>query len=218
MGLMRLILASGSPWRQTLLSWLEIPFSLTVSGVNERAYDVTNPEELVSMLSVAKARAVSDQVLREQLIDEAEGRVLVLGADTVIVVDGEIIGKPVNRRDAWMIMNKLKNKTHSVFTGICLMEPDTGDTQVEVEETKVRFRDFTDKELETYLDTKDWEGKAGAYQILGAVRDFVADIEGSVTNVIGLPLITTAAMLEEANIPVEANLEGLLEQKIGYPS
>lgn len=207
----QLILASGSRWRKKLLSWLDVSFNVIESGFDERSVSFDDPEELVMVLAQRKAESVA----------AASSEAVVIGADTVIAllnVDGEweVIGKPDDLAHARAILMRLKGREHSVFTGLAVVDSTTGEKIVEVEETRVVFRDFSEQVLEAYLSTGDSMGKAGGYQILAIKDTLVQSIEGSVTNVIGLPLSRVKGMLEEMGVQIEVVTEDVVWQEINF--
>lgn len=206
------ILASGSEWRRELLGWLEIPFVVEESGFDERSVEESDPEALVGTLAVAKARAVAGRL--------NEG--LVIGSDTVVALgeeeETEIIGKPKDLEEAREILEKLRGRAHKVYTGVAVVEVETGEIRVEVVESEVSFRDYSDKELEAYLESGESIGKAGAYQITGGASRLVEDVVGSVTSVVGLPLIETAALLEEFGVMIPVRVAQVIADKTGYLS
>lgn len=136
----------------------------------------------------------------------------------MVSIDNQLIGKPVNRQDAKDIISKLAGRTHEIWTGICVLDADTKERVIEVERTEVSFWAVGDKELEKYLDSKDWAGKAGGYQVQGAIKPFVKDVVGSYTNVIGLPMVTLVEMLEKMGVWVEVEVEEVLAAKLGRPN
>ena len=218
MAFMKLVLASGSEWRERLLAGLGLPYEVVVSGMEERVYEGEEPEEMVARLAVEKAMAVVTR-LREGVfrtpsgsplekgrnLDEDE-RILVVGADTTVVCEGEMIGKPENREDARRIVNILQGKTHQVLTGVCVMDLDTMDKRVEVDSTDVVIMPMSEEQVEAYLNTDEWEGKAGGYQVQRAMAEYLADLQGSISNVIGLPLLVLEEMLESFGVLVEMDV------------
>jgi septum formation protein len=212
---MKLILASGSEWRERLISWLQEPYEVVVSGVDEEQYLLDDPEELVATLAVAKARAVVGK-LREGAVDEREGRTVVVGADTVIVLDGEILGKPLDEAAARKMIHTLQGRSHLVLTGLSVIDLDSEELQVAVETSTVWFRDMSEKQVEEYLKTNEWEGKAGGYQILKAIDPYVEKVEGSITNVIGLPMGVLVDMLDEWGISVGTDVAAVIKRETGY--
>lgn len=210
---MKLILASESEWRKRLLSWMQIAFETRVSGVDETQYTTEDADELVAMLATAKAEKVAEPFKG----DDGE-QVLVVGADTVIAFQGVIIGKPTDRQHARDMIGMLQGRTHDVYTGVCVINVATGERRVEVEVSQVTFDQMSEIEIERYLDTKQWQGKAGGYQILGAISPYVKQVKENVTNVIGLPLGLLQQMFAELGIDVEVSLRQVIEQETGYES
>lgn len=208
---MKLILASGSEWRGKLLSWLEVDFGVRESGFDEKSVVIDDPEELVTTLALEKAMRVAREV----------GEGLVIGADTVIVIDDKsmgdlrILGKPDDIDHAREILKSLRGRQHQVFTGLAVVDAMTDEKLVEVDITTVIFKDFSNEALENYLATGDSLGKAGAYQFLKIWETFVDEYEGSVTGVIGLPLKRLVAMLEEMGVEVGVDSESVVMKKIG---
>ncbi len=182
-----LVLASASPRRQEILHRAEIPFSVRPADVDESGLEGEVPLDHVRRLAEAKARAVW-----------REGE-LVLGADTVVAVDGLALGKPRDREDAGRMLTLLSGRAHNVLTGVCLLESDQ--CWVAVEQTKVQFRDLEPQEIETYVSRGEPFDKAGAYAIQGGARDFVERIEGCYFNVVGLPVARVYSMLRPAPKP-----------------
>lgn len=206
---MKLILASQSEWRKKLLTLLQLPFEVLPSGVDESVYDVPEPEALVAMLAAAKARTVVGMLKESTERTLGDERTLVIGADTVVVHGGEIIGKPDGREDARRIISQLAGGTHEVITGVCVHELDTDEKLVEVEGSMVSFLPMSEEQVDAYLKAGDWQGKAGGYQLLRAIEKHVKDVEGSASNVIGLPLETVSQMLEEFGVGVGVDTKAL---------
>ena len=174
-----IILASGSPRRKELLTLIGVPFRVVKSDAPE-VITQTAPGKIVEELSEQKAHAVL-----MQLEDEDRGKI-VLGADTIVVLDGEVLGKPKDREDAKRMLLHLQGKAHSVFTGVTLLR------RIQkisfFRETKVFVHAMNDTEIETYLDTGDPFDKAGSYGIQGPFAAFVDGIEGDYQTVVGLPV------------------------------
>lgn len=181
----RLILASASPRREELLRQLGVSFTVVRSDLPEELI-LGSPVESVRALALAKARAVAGRV--------ATG--VVLGADTVVVLDGAIFGKPANPHDARRMLGALRGRTHEVITGVALVEaPARAETSVSVV-TRVQMRQYGDDEIEAYMATGEPTDKAGAYAIQGKGGKLVSRVDGCYTNVVGLPLRTTRHLLE----------------------
>lgn len=210
---MKFILASGSEWRKRLLSWLNEPMEVMVSGVDESEFEDESAEELVVRLAVAKAQKVRQSLTSSQLED---GRVMIVAADTVIVFEGEVLGKPEDRDDAKRMIERLQGAEHVVVTGVCVMDADSGEMEVASELTVVRLRPMSTTQVEQFLDTNEWQGKAGGYQILKSIDKHIAEIEGSVTNVIGLPLLMLVEMLSELGVDVSTDVAAVIQRETGY--
>lgn len=177
---MKIILASASPRRKELMEQLGLEFEIRVSDVEEIVTG-TNPTEVVKELSALKARAVFQNTTEE---------VLVIGADTVVALDGEILGKPADRQDAENMLRRLQGREHSVYTGVTLCVRKNGEEKkISFSEgTGVRFYPMTEEEIKWYVETSEPEDKAGAYGIQGIGGRFVERIKGDYNNVVGLPI------------------------------
>lgn len=175
-----LVLASQSPRRRELLSRVGIKFRAVPSTVEERITK-TAPDEVVRELSLQKAEDVA--------AGEPAG-VWVLGADTVVALDGKIMGKPSDAEEAKAMLRQLSGRSHSVYTGVTLYRRMDGKTTAETfsEETKVAFYPMTEEEIDRYVDSGDPMDKAGAYGIQGPAAAFIRCIEGDYNNVVGLPV------------------------------
>lgn len=193
------MLASGSPRRRELLARLGLAPEVRPADVDETPIEGETPEELVLRLARAKAAAVATSTTSERpgasSLDEA-----VLAADTVVTLDDRVLGKPRDRADAEAMIRDLSGRTHLVVTGVAIVR---GAQQVaDIVTTAVTFRRLTDAEIAWYLDTGESADKAGAYALQGAAAALVERIDGSDTNVIGLPLAETVALLRRAGMDV----------------
>ena len=184
-----LILASASPRRRELLQQAGIPYEVIPSEVCEQALAGEKPEALVERLALAKATAVARRL-------GVSPRRWVLGADTVVVVDGEVLGKPKNPEHALELLRRLVGRTHRVLTGIALTATDHSDTQVRHVVSEVVMHPAQEAELSAYVAGGEPLDKAGAYAAQGEGRRFIQCIVGSETNVIGLPLEETLDLLQ----------------------
>ncbi len=189
----KLILASGSPRRRELLSRLGISFEVITKNINESARAGESPADLVQRLSRDKALAVS--------LEHKED--LILAADTVVALDGRIMGKPHDKNEAFDFLSQLNNRTHEVFTGICLINKEQINTQVVC--TRVTFGHFSDDILKAYTATGEGADKAGAYAIQGQGAFLISSISGSPTNVIGLPMQEVSKLLQASGISFFSN-------------
>jgi nucleoside triphosphate pyrophosphatase len=194
---MRLILASSSPRRQSVLREAGFDFDVLVSGVEEAQLPNETPESYVRRTARDKALAVAAAVSPAPGAPNAEpGGVIVLGADTEVVVEGEILGKPRNAEDAARMLRLLSGRTHRVITGVCVARPPDGIEALDHETTLVTFRRLDDQEIYGYVGSGEPFGKAGAYAIQGLASRFVTRIEGCYFNVVGLPVALVYGVLK----------------------
>ena len=203
---MKLILASSSERRRELLLWLTVPFEVVVSELDESQIQADDPGSLVSRLALEKAKAVAK--------DLNDG--LVIGADTIVYIGGEIIGKPKDEKDAVRILRKLSGNTHWVYTGVAVVDASSGKNSVDVEKTAVTFREIPEGEIQAYVDSGEPLDKAGGYAIQMGAAGFVEKVEGSYTNVVGLPLLTLAELLEKQGYSVKKDVSKIVFKKTGY--
>lgn len=176
---MKFILASGSPRRRDLLNSIGLEFEIVPADIDERVEDGESPEDHVRRLASSKALEVSRRV--EQA--------WVLGADTVVVLDDTILGKPRDRRHAAEMLAVLAGRTHVVYTGYAVVDSEKHDRGVVRHvRSEVRIRNLSPAEIEAYIDTGEPMDKAGAYAIQGIGAALVQEVNGSYTNVVGLPL------------------------------
>ena len=177
----KLILASGSPRRKEILEKAGFDFEIKVSDVDE-GIEFGTPADLVEKLSLIKAKDVANLV-------KAEGKHgLVIGADTVVALDGLVYGKPKDKEEAFEMLKSLRGRAHSVFTGVSLVDAISGRRMTFHEETKVFFKNPSDDELKAYIEGGEPMDKAGAYAIQGEGAFLIERIEGDYLNVVGLPL------------------------------
>ena len=172
------ILASSSPRRRDILTLTGVPFRVLVSDVDEVIPPGSTPAQAVQSLARQKAEAV-------RRMPEAAG-FPVVAADTVVYLDGKILGKPHSRQEAFSMLSSLSGRTHHVFTGVCILTTE-GDPILFCEETPVEFYPLSTAEIEDYIATGEPMDKAGAYGIQGRALVFVKRIDGDFFNVMGLP-------------------------------
>ncbi len=174
----KIILASGSPRRKEILETVGVDFEICVSEIEEKVNTGESPYSVVAALSFEKAIDVAKT---------AEVGSIIIASDTVVYKD-EILGKPVDAKDAFRMLKKIRNTYHSVFTGVCVIEVGTNKKIVEVVETKVYTKDYSDEKIQRYIDSGEVFGKAGAYAIQGKGSTLIDHIEGDYFNVVGLPI------------------------------
>ena len=181
------MLASASPRRRELLRGAGIEHRVGPTGVDESVDSGLSPEDVVLVLAERKARAALPASAGDP----------VLGADTVVALDGELLDKPCTPDRARSSLRRLSGRAHEVFTGLYLLDPSAGRSASRVVRTEVTFRELAAAEIEAYVDSGEPLDKAGAYGIQGAAREFVEAVRGPVDNVIGLPVDALREMLEE---------------------
>ncbi len=187
---MKLILASASPRRKGLLEMLGLrDFAIVPARGEEKTEAGLSPAETVCALSLQKAREVAES---------SDSETLILAADTVVSVDGTILGKPANEEEAFSMLSLLSGREHEVFTGLCLLRG--GRWETAYERTTVRFRPLSEREIEAYIATGEPMDKAGAYGAQGVGALFVEGISGDFFNVVGLPLCRLSKMLEKMGV------------------
>ncbi|MCW1297024.1 MAG: Maf family protein [Candidatus Parvarchaeota archaeon] len=188
----KIILASSSPRRIELLKKLGIKFDVIPSRIREAEIKIRDPIKFAKELAVRKAKSVARKVKNG----------IVIGADTVVVLDREIIGKPKNEEDAKQILKKLSGRTHKVITALAVIDAKTKRLVCDVEITKLKFRKMSEEKIKEYVKSGEGMDKAGAYAIQGKGISFLEKIEGSYSNVIGLPISKLVRLLKKFNIEV----------------
>jgi septum formation protein len=185
----KIVLASASRRRQDLLRRLGIPFLSVPSRVEEDLLEGEGPEEHVLRLCEEKARAVG-RLYPERWI---------IGADTIVLIDDVILGKPRNRKEALWMLDKLQGRAHEVYSGVCVLHPGNEILAKRAVCTRVHMKPLSQEEKEWYLRTGEPFDKAGGYAIQGFASVLIREIEGSYTNVVGLPIPELVEMLRELN-------------------
>ncbi|MFJ7950131.1 Maf family protein [Lysinibacillus sp. NPDC096418] len=185
----KLVLASASPRRKELLAMLEVPFDIVTSDVEETSVQATTMQEYVKGVALLKTRDVAKKV----------PTATVIGADTIVVFDNELLHKPTTREEAISHLSRLSGTSHAVMTAVVILEPNGKETTI-VEETKVIFHNLSQELIEAYVDSGDPYDKAGGYGIQTAGTLLVERIEGDYNNVVGLPLAALFTQLVARNI------------------
>ncbi|MGI8687194.1 MAG: Maf family protein [Thermomicrobiales bacterium] len=189
-----LVLASGSPRRRALLGLLGLSFLVDPSGAGEVAPAGMTAEEVARFLALLKAREVAAR----------HPGAYILGADTLVTVDGLILGKPIHTADAARMLRLLRGRAHRVPTGVALIAPDGTETAL-VETATVTMHPYTEVAISAYLATDEPFDKAGAYAVQGAGGALVASVEGCYTTVVGFPLCRVAVLLRDAGFALPTN-------------
>ncbi|NSL51612.1 Maf family protein [Calidifontibacillus erzurumensis] len=183
----KLVLASSSPRRKELLAYAKIPFTIMVSEVDEDFDPNKDPKEIAQDLALQKAKAVFNSAD----LDDA----VVIGADTIVTVDNQILGKPKDAEEAKNMLKMLSGREHVVITGVAIVS--SANSTIFYEETKVQFWDLTDEEIEDYIKSGEPFDKAGSYGIQNLGSILVKKIDGDYFNVVGLPIARTYRELKK---------------------
>ncbi len=186
----QLVLASASPRRAELLKSMGLDFKIVPGDVDESLGISEKPQDHVLRLSQEKARAVKNEY------PEA----CILGADTIVVIEDDILGKPADRSEARQMLKRLSGRIHEVYTGFTLINPSPRTLISRVVRSFVTFRNIPDDEITWYVSTPEPYDKAGSYAVQGSGAFFIKEIRGSYTNVMGLPLCEVVDALKEENL------------------
>src|SRR5271163_2384299 len=189
---MKMILASASPRRAEILRNAGIQFEVRATDVDESRLADEAPGDYIRRLALAKALSAAAEYR------DTGQEALILGADTVVVVDADILGKPVSQDDARSMLHRLSGRVHEVHTGLALLRSSGAEQRVIEEVTQVHFAPLTDREIEDYIATGEPFDKAGAYGIQGIGGRYVTRIEGCYFNVMGLPLARLWSLLQRS--------------------
>jgi septum formation protein len=204
---MSLILASTSPRRKDLLALLQVPFQIAEPTFVEHLSRDRAPDEQAMMFAEGKARSCAARF---------PGSVI-LGSDTLIALDGEVMGKPSGLADARSMLLRLRGRVHAIHTAVALLRQSDAIQDAAVETVLVWMRPFDETELEAYLHTGESLGKAGAYSIQGVGGRFIERIEGDYTAAVGLPLRLVAGLLRKRGVTLPIDVEQLYRDK-PYPN
>src|SRR6185369_367320 len=186
----RIVLASGSPRRRELLAAMGVAFEVVTSDVDETVDCHDGPADFALQLASRKARAVAYRL----------GEGLVIGGDTVVELDGEIFGKPVDAADATAMLGRLAGRSHRVVTGLAVLDAATGELREEAATSVVRMRAFAADEIAAYVASGEPFDKAGAYAVQGLGGRLVAAVDGELDTVIGLPVKTLSRLLADFGV------------------
>ncbi|MFH2085474.1 MAG: Maf family nucleotide pyrophosphatase [bacterium] len=192
----KIILASGSPRRKEILTLLGLNFEVVDSLFDENLIKTDDPVEMVEELAIQKALAVAKK----------HPDAVIIGGDTTVEIDGEILGKATTKEEASEIFGKLLGKTHQVVTGVVVVDSLTGESFAGSEVGVVKFRAPLHGELDKYVEEeKNWRGFAGAYALQGGAAPFTQEQTGKLSAIIGMPVELTAALLEQAGVIIEVD-------------
>jgi septum formation protein len=192
-----LILASSSPRRQELIRTFQLPVRIEVSHADESYAPLTAPAEIVEALALRKANAV---VNSRRIAKSLDG--IVIGSDTIVVYDNQILNKPVDDEDAMRMLSMLQGHTHQVFSGVACIDLKSGNQLIRHRMTEVTMRELSVEQISRYIASGEPSDKAGAYAIQGIGATLVDSIHGCYFNVVGLPLSLLSIMLKELGVDV----------------
>jgi septum formation protein len=203
-----LILASGSPRRQELIRLLGLPVEVVPSNVDEDTPADWTPEQIVLGLSRRKALSV-----KEQIAGQALGSSIIVGSDTIVVLENEVMGKPAGTEDAIRMLRRLAGRTHEVYTGVTCVRIEDGNTMISDQPevivghsvSKVTFTQMSDDEIMAYIKTGEPFDKAGSYGVQGFGAVFIEKIEGDFYSIMGLPLNLLYQMLLKLGVRIFEN-------------
>lgn len=190
-----IILASSSPRRQELLRELGLSFDIRASGADETVEPGMAPAAIVESLAVRKAAHV-----RDELREEGRREGLVIGSDTIVVLDGQVLGKPEDAADACRMLTMLQGRTHQVYTGVAVLDLASERRMAEHSVSRVTFRTMSDEEIRAYVKTGEPLDKAGSYGVQSVGAVFIEKIEGDFYSIMGLPLNLLYQMLLSCGI------------------
>jgi septum formation protein len=217
-----IILASASPRRREFFELLKLPFTLRTAEVDETPRPGEGPDVLIARLSATKAAVVA-QALSESDCDqsgelaETMERSLVVAADTVVVLDGEIMGKPEDAVHATQILRRLRGRAHTVHSGVTVVEAGSGRAAIHLSITTVWMRDYGEAEMEAYVSSGDPLDKAGAYAIQHTGFRPVARIEGCYSGVMGMPLGALSDGLAHFGVTLPVDVAKVCRGRTGHP-
>lgn len=200
---MNILLASQSPRRGELLEQLGVRYQRVLPSDPDAAEELErvlpneNPTAYVRRVTMLKLQAAQQAVQQQKNIAAID--VPILCADTTVTIDGKILGKPADEQEAAQVLRLLSGRTHQVVTAVAMGRANEAREvcQLQSVETTVRFRELTAQDVQWYMDSGEWQGKAGSYGIQGKAAAFIERIEGSYTGVVGLPLFTVDAMVKQ---------------------
>ncbi|MFZ0546778.1 MAG: nucleoside triphosphate pyrophosphatase [Candidatus Promineifilaceae bacterium] len=204
---MTLILASSSPRRQQLIQFLGLPWQVMVADVDETSVD--DPDPAVNVVETARLKAKAVYPL-------APTDTAVIAADTIVVLDNRVLGKPTGKKQAKEMLQQLRGRTHQVFTGLVIMNKANGQVVTDVAGIDVPMREYNDQEIEAYIATSDPLDKAGSYAIQHTGFHPVIDFSGCFAGVVGLPLCHLVRSLRKSGISIQADVPAACQSHHNY--
>lgn len=183
----QLVLASASRDRKACFSRIDVPIIIIPSKIDEYKHMAASPEITVKKLAQLKAQYVLD--LWNQQYLSSQGHAVIIAADTMVFFQNEMIGKPSSRKHATQILTTLSGKTHQIYTGVCVLASNSSQVISFVDVAQIHFQELSPQDIDSYLsETEEYQGRAGAYSLFDRASLFIDHVDGSPTNVIGLPM------------------------------
>lgn len=189
----KIILASASPRRREILTNLGLDFDIIPADIEETIDPFLDPAELVKNLALQKAAHVAKQIGYPAII---------IGSDTTVVIDNKILGKPANFNEAFDMLSTLSGRTHTVFTGICVIDTSENKIITDYEATEVTFKELSPEEIKDYISTGEPMDKAGSYGIQAIGSTLVVSVNGCYNNIVGLPVYKLSETLKEFGVDI----------------
>lgn len=189
----KLILASASPRRRDILRNLGLEFDIMIPNIDETMPPELNTDSAVEFLSVKKAKSIANKI---------DYPAIIIGSDTTVAIDGEVLGKPVDKKEAFDMLKKLSGRSHEVISGYAIVNTLENRVTSGSIISKVYFDDLSDEQIQAYISTGEPMDKAGAYAIQGYASTFIPHIEGCYNNIVGLPTYAVCKALKENGINV----------------
>ena len=199
----KIILASTSPRRAEILKLLQIPFEVLPPRYEEESLSDLSPYEEALRFSVEKAKSLAHQYPDSMII----------GSDTLLEFEGEKIGKPKDLKEAEEILKKLRDNTHDILTGVCVLDTHTQEIAKGVEIIQVKMRNYCEDEIKTYVAMGEGNDKAGAYALQGQGRSLIESLRGDYLAAVGLPLKSVAEYLEQFGIRIPVSMDQIYREK-----
>jgi septum formation protein len=182
----KIILASGSVDRRELFERLAVPFEILITNINEDEYKNKYKDPIELVINLAEIKATKAKFLLGTKRDYTGA--IIIAADTIVELEGKIIGKAKSKDEAYDLLKDLNNKTHNLITGIAITQINNAKIIRDFDQTEVTFMEFSNNEIQDYIDSGEWKGRAGAYSINDRASMLIKEIKGSPSNIIGLPM------------------------------
>lgn len=195
----KLILASSSPRRHSILKKFGIKFKVIPANIDEDKIDKTNPIKYVETVARMKAEKVANETQRQNAI--------VIAADTVVLIGNDLVGKLYTKDEMRNVLKKLSGQPHKILTGVAVIDTENGKILQDYDESEVRFRNLSKETINHYVNSMSWQDKAGGYNIEEVEEEFVEEIKGDYYNILGLPVKKLNGLLSKIGLSLETFIE-----------